>query len=376
MKLKAAFVSRGTSPLGGKCTAAAHIEASWLPQIRFYALQFCDLDRNFVLFNPKRGDAPIFLKRRFYRGNSLCISCPNLQEWTEKAKIAGCHEVLAATIASSKVDKEKKEKQCDSPAYNTGRHEPRGLLERGRHGIRKGAKRGLDFSGRANICKTNFRLRLERKASSTVSRNYAAAGAGCVWSNAKAARNFLILGTDIRGEGQQFLLRNYELLGFPAIGRRPWLPLYYRRRPGSRSRAWSGMDLEPDPAQHWARWVLNPKDYMKSVLSVSEGPTLPAPRFTHPPYPMRLLSLPTATELQGCWELCRLHNNIGFWVVWLPTCKFPSQHRSSSHLLSCRLVHCNGVSSSTRVFRVRGTSSGRGVCPVMFWGEEPVESTQ
>ncbi|KAJ7707196.1 UbiA prenyltransferase family, partial [Mycena olivaceomarginata] len=32
-----------------------------------------------------------------------------------------------------------------------------------------------------------------------------------------------------------------------------------------------------------------------------------------------LLSLPTATELQGCWELCRLHDNIGFWVVWLPT---------------------------------------------------------
>ncbi|KAJ6555731.1 UbiA prenyltransferase [Mycena sp. CBHHK59/15] len=34
---------------------------------------------------------------------------------------------------------------------------------------------------------------------------------------------------------------------------------------------------------------------------------------------MRVFSLPTATELQGCWELCRLHNNIGFWVVWLPT---------------------------------------------------------
>ncbi|KAJ7740582.1 UbiA prenyltransferase [Mycena metata] len=33
----------------------------------------------------------------------------------------------------------------------------------------------------------------------------------------------------------------------------------------------------------------------------------------------RLLALPTSTELQACWELCRLHNNIGFWVVWLPT---------------------------------------------------------
>ncbi|KAF9564157.1 UbiA prenyltransferase [Agrocybe pediades] len=32
-------------------------------------------------------------------------------------------------------------------------------------------------------------------------------------------------------------------------------------------------------------------------------------------------SLPfcTRAELQACWELCRLHNNIGFWVVWLPT---------------------------------------------------------
>jgi hypothetical protein len=31
--------------------------------------------------------------------------------------------------------------------------------------------------------------------------------------------------------------------------------------------------------------------------------------------------LPTAAEIQACWELCRLHNNIGFWVVWLPTGK-------------------------------------------------------
>ncbi|KAJ7237579.1 UbiA prenyltransferase [Mycena rebaudengoi] len=26
-----------------------------------------------------------------------------------------------------------------------------------------------------------------------------------------------------------------------------------------------------------------------------------------------------AQELHACWEICRLHNNIGFWVVWLPT---------------------------------------------------------
>ncbi|KAJ7713679.1 UbiA prenyltransferase family [Mycena olivaceomarginata] len=33
---------------------------------------------------------------------------------------------------------------------------------------------------------------------------------------------------------------------------------------------------------------------------------------------MKLHSLPNRTEIQACWELCRLHNNIGFWVVWLP----------------------------------------------------------
>ncbi|KAJ6482074.1 UbiA prenyltransferase [Mycena vitilis] len=35
--------------------------------------------------------------------------------------------------------------------------------------------------------------------------------------------------------------------------------------------------------------------------------------------PAALFALPTRTEIQACWELCRLHNNIGFWVVWLPT---------------------------------------------------------
>ncbi|KAJ7859557.1 UbiA prenyltransferase [Mycena leptocephala] len=32
-----------------------------------------------------------------------------------------------------------------------------------------------------------------------------------------------------------------------------------------------------------------------------------------------LFAPPTATEIRACYELCRLHNNIGFWVVWLPT---------------------------------------------------------
>ncbi|KAH0581407.1 hypothetical protein H2248_012489 [Termitomyces sp. 'cryptogamus'] len=34
---------------------------------------------------------------------------------------------------------------------------------------------------------------------------------------------------------------------------------------------------------------------------------------------LRLYSLPNTEEIQACWELCRLHNNIGFWVIWLPT---------------------------------------------------------
>jgi len=33
----------------------------------------------------------------------------------------------------------------------------------------------------------------------------------------------------------------------------------------------------------------------------------------------KLFNLPTRNEVRACWELCRLHNNIGFWVVWLPT---------------------------------------------------------
>ncbi|KAJ7031630.1 UbiA prenyltransferase [Mycena alexandri] len=32
-----------------------------------------------------------------------------------------------------------------------------------------------------------------------------------------------------------------------------------------------------------------------------------------------LFAFPTTTELRACYELCRLGNNIGFWVVWLPT---------------------------------------------------------
>lgn len=33
----------------------------------------------------------------------------------------------------------------------------------------------------------------------------------------------------------------------------------------------------------------------------------------------QLLSYPTDEELQACWELCRLFDNMSFWVIWLPT---------------------------------------------------------
>ncbi|TFK95266.1 UbiA prenyltransferase [Pterulicium gracile] len=35
--------------------------------------------------------------------------------------------------------------------------------------------------------------------------------------------------------------------------------------------------------------------------------------------PPGLFDLPTMSELRACWELCRLHGNTGFWVVWIPT---------------------------------------------------------
>lgn len=49
-----------------------------------------------------------------------------------------------------------------------------------------------------------------------------------------------------------------------------------------------------------------------------------------------LLSLPNRKEVQACWELCRLHNNIGFWVVWLPT---GERFTSSSLLETFLLTH-------------------------------------
>ncbi|KAJ7206297.1 hypothetical protein GGX14DRAFT_325635, partial [Mycena pura] len=32
-----------------------------------------------------------------------------------------------------------------------------------------------------------------------------------------------------------------------------------------------------------------------------------------------LLALPIRTEMQACFELCRLQNGMGCWAVWLPT---------------------------------------------------------
>ncbi|KAJ7210642.1 UbiA prenyltransferase [Mycena haematopus] len=57
--------------------------------------------------------------------------------------------------------------------------------------------------------------------------------------------------------------------------------------------------------------------------------------FEYSKSPAAVFAVPTLTELQACWELCRLHNNIGFWVVWLPTGKayfrFQPRMRFSVH---------------------------------------------
>ncbi|KAF8150460.1 UbiA prenyltransferase [Mycena galopus ATCC 62051] len=45
--------------------------------------------------------------------------------------------------------------------------------------------------------------------------------------------------------------------------------------------------------------------------------TLKAHKFFR--FSSNFLASPTASEIQACYELCRLQNNIGFWVVWLPT---------------------------------------------------------
>lgn len=50
-------------------------------------------------------------------------------------------------------------------------------------------------------------------------------------------------------------------------------------------------------------------------------------------YSRAICAFPTSAEIQACWELCRLHNNIGFWVVWLPTGK--------CHVYSQRKCHSN-----------------------------------
>lgn len=41
-----------------------------------------------------------------------------------------------------------------------------------------------------------------------------------------------------------------------------------------------------------------------------------------------LFRLPSSAEIEAYWELCRLHNNIGFWVVYLPTGSYPCQAMS------------------------------------------------
>lgn len=67
----------------------------------------------------------------------------------------------------------------------------------------------------------------------------------------------------------------------------------------------------------------------------------------------RLFAIPTIEELRACWELCRLHNNIGFWVVWLPTgepvrASLPISSISSLSLIFLSVVNRYGIPCTVR----------------------------
>lgn len=85
--------------------------------------------------------------------------------------------------------------------------------------------------------------------------------------------------------------------------------------------------------------------------------------------PSAIFAVPTGTEIRACWELCRLHNNIGFWVVWLPTGKAISS--SCPHYLSSRLaismVDFNGVQGAVGYFCLGGASSRYHLRTSLFW---------
>ncbi|KAJ7476863.1 UbiA prenyltransferase [Mycena galericulata] len=51
-----------------------------------------------------------------------------------------------------------------------------------------------------------------------------------------------------------------------------------------------------------------------------------------------IFALPTRTEIAACWELCRLHNNIGFWVVWLPAWSIAMVYRAQPEISASEAV--------------------------------------
>ncbi|KAJ7481606.1 UbiA prenyltransferase [Mycena latifolia] len=54
-----------------------------------------------------------------------------------------------------------------------------------------------------------------------------------------------------------------------------------------------------------------------------------------------LFAPPTSTEIQACWELCRFHNNIGFWVVWLPTAwSIAMAYKTQPEISAASAIHC------------------------------------
>jgi 4-hydroxybenzoate polyprenyltransferase len=74
-------------------------------------------------------------------------------------------------------------------------------------------------------------------------------------------------------------------------------------------------------------------------------------------------------QLQAYWELCHLHNNMGFWVVWLPTGTYPIHAGGSMGLKSQSLVHHNVISREPGNILDPGSPTSIGICSALLWNQ-------
>jgi hypothetical protein len=68
-------------------------------------------------------------------------------------------------------------------------------------------------------------------------------------------------------------------------------------------------------------------------------------KFDYFPLPGFFFAPLTATEIRACYELCRAHNNIGFWVVYLPTGESVSREGLIFTQPRFSMVHRHGLQS-------------------------------